>query len=103
MWLSRLRTHHSIHSTGLIQYLRDGEIDQLSKILGNFFFFFLLLSRNEKSSVAARGGVGRGCDADPVLPWLWCRPAAATLIRPQAWEHPYATGVAIKKREKRTF
>ena len=29
--------------------------------------------------------------------WLWHRPAAAALIRPLAWEPPYAMGVALKK------
>ena len=29
---------------------------------------------------------------DPVLLWLWCRPAAVALIRPLAWEPPYAMG-----------
>jgi len=33
------------------------------------------------------------------LLWLWCRPAATTLIRPPAWESPYATGVALKRRK----
>ena len=27
----------------------------------------------------------------------WCRPAATVLIRPEAWELPYATGVTLKK------
>ena len=31
------------------------------------------------------------------LLWLWCRPVAVPLIRPLAWEPPYATGVALKK------
>ena len=31
---------------------------------------------------------------DPALLWLWCRPAATSLIRPLAWEPPYATTVA---------
>ena len=30
---------------------------------------------------------------DPAWLWLWCRPAAAALIRPLAWEPPYAAGV----------
>ena len=34
---------------------------------------------------------------DPVLLWLWCRPAAAALIRPLGWELPYALGAALKK------
>ena len=33
---------------------------------------------------------------DPVLLWLWCRLAAAALIRPPAWEPPYAEGAALK-------
>ena len=40
---------------------------------------------------------------DLVLPWLWCRPAAAAPIRPLAWEPPYAAGAAqeIVKRQKK--
>ena len=30
---------------------------------------------------------------DLVLPWLWCRPAAAAPIPPLAWEPPYAVHV----------
>ena len=38
---------------------------------------------------------------DPALPWLWCRPAAVALIRPPAWEPPYAAaGVALKSKNK---
>ena len=32
-----------------------------------------------------------------MLLWLWCRPAAAALIGPPAWEFPYAAGAALKK------
>ena len=35
---------------------------------------------------------------DPVLLWLWCRLAATALIRPLAWEPPYAVGVALKRK-----
>ena len=35
---------------------------------------------------------------DLALPWLWCRPAAAVLIQPIAWELPYAMGAALKRR-----
>ena len=31
--------------------------------------------------------------------WLWCRLAAAALIQPLAWELPYATHVAIKRKK----
>ena len=37
---------------------------------------------------------------DPVLLWLWCRPAAIAPIRPLAWEPPYATSVALKRQDK---
>ena len=37
-----------------------------------------------------------------MLLWLWCRPAGAALIRPLAWEPPYAPGVVLKsKKEKK--
>ena len=35
---------------------------------------------------------------DPVLLWLWHRPAAAALILPLAWELLYAIGVALKSK-----
>ena len=31
---------------------------------------------------------------DLALLWLWCRPAAVALIRPLAWQLPYATPTA---------
>jgi len=34
--------------------------------------------------------------------WLWCRLAAAALIRPLAWELRYATGTALKSKKKKT-
>ena len=37
-------------------------------------------------------GVDCRCGSDPALLWLWCRLAAAALIRPLAWEPPYAPG-----------
>jgi len=48
-------------------------------------------------------GVGRRCGSDPKLLWLWRRPAATALIRPLAWEPPYAAGAAqeIAKRQKK--
>ena len=47
-------------------------------------------------------GVGRRLRSDPVLLWLWCRLVATALIRPLAWEPPYAAGAAqeIAKRQK---
>ena len=40
---------------------------------------------------------------DPGLLWLWCRPAAAALIRPLAWGLPYATGAALKEEKRSPF
>ena len=33
--------------------------------------------------------------------WLWPRPVATAVIRPLAWEPPYAKGVALEKKAKR--
>ena len=43
-----------------------------------------------------------GCrhSSDLALLWMWRRLAAAALIQPLAWELPYATGVAVKRRKK---
>ena len=48
-------------------------------------------------------GIGRRHGSDSTLLWLWCRPAAAALIRPLAWEPPHAMGAALEmaKRQKK--
>ena len=47
-------------------------------------------------------GVGYRCGSDLALLWLWHRPAATAPIRPLSWEHPYATGAALKgKKDKK--
>ena len=48
-------------------------------------------------------GVGLRRSLDLALLWLWCRPSAVALIRPLAWEPPYAVGMALKrtKRQKK--
>ena len=56
----------------------------------------------EGSGVAVSWGVGRRRGSDPVLLWLWWRPAAAAPIRPLAWEPPYAAGVALEKAKRQT-
>ena len=49
-------------------------------------------------------GIGCRCGTDPMLLWLWHRPAALAPIWPPAWELPYATCAAIKrKKEKRKW
>ena len=37
---------------------------------------------------------------DLVLLWLWCRLVTIALIRPLAWELPYAAGVTLKTKTK---
>ena len=37
------------------------------------------------------------CSSDPVLPQLWYRPEAATLVRPLAQELPHDARVAVKR------
>ena len=49
--------------------------------------------------VAMSCGVGRRHDSGLVLLWLWCRLAAAALIRPLAWELPYASPAALRSKE----
>ena len=46
-------------------------------------------------------GVGRRCGSDLVLLRLWCRPAVIALIRPLAWEPPYAAAAILRKNERK--
>ena len=41
--------------------------------------------------------VGRRLGSDPELLWLWRRLVATALIRPLAWELPYAVGNGPRK------
>ena len=45
-------------------------------------------------------GIGCRRSWDPALLWLWRRPVFTALIKPLAWEPPYAAGAALEK-EKR--
>ena len=47
-------------------------------------------------------GVAHRCILDPAMLWLWLwrRLATVALIQPLAWELPYATGEAIKRKKK---
>ena len=47
-------------------------------------------------------GMGCRCSSDLALLWLWHRPVATALIRPPAWELPYAMGMALKRQNKQT-
>ena len=44
-------------------------------------------------------GVGRRHSLGLALQWLWRRLVATALIRPLAWESPYAVGAALKRQK----
>ena len=46
-------------------------------------------------------GVGHRCGSNLVLLGLWHRPEATALIRPLAWELPYAASVVPKRQDKK--
>ena len=45
--------------------------------------------------------MGRRGGLDLLLLWVWYRLTAAAQIRPLAWELPYASGVALKRRGRK--
>ena len=47
-------------------------------------------------------GGGRRFGSDLVLLWLWRRPVPTALIRPLAWETPYAVGSGPNPKNKET-
>ena len=51
------------------------------------------------SSFAVSCSIDQRCSSNPVLPWLWRRPAAVAPIWPLAWEFPYATCAALKRKK----
>ena len=80
MWLSGLRTWHSVHVDvdsipGLAQWVQDPVL-------------------------AASWGLHHRCGSDLILPWQWCRPAAAAPTWPLAQELPYAAGMTLKREKK---
>ena len=58
-------------------------------------------SAGQGSRVALSCGVGHRWGSDPMLLWLWPRPAGATPIQPLAWELPYAKDVALERKKKK--
>ena len=60
------------------------------------------LSVGQGSGVAVSCSAGHRHGSDPALIWLWGRVAAAAPIRPLAWEPPYATSAALKRKQKQT-
>ena len=83
MWLSRLRTQHSV-------------CEDAGSILG------LAQLVNDPSGVATSCGVGFRCVSDPTLLRLWYRLGAAALIQFLAQELPHAIDVALKRKKNMT-
>ena len=48
-------------------------------------------------------GIGRRQDSDPEFLWLWRRPEATAPIWPLAWEPPYASAAALKRKKEKTI
>ena len=46
-------------------------------------------------------GVGGRCGANPVLLWLWCKPAATALISTPSLGTSICVGVALKRQKKK--
>ena len=53
------------------------------------------------SGIAVSSGGSHRHGWDPESLWLWCRPAATATIRPLAWEPPYATSMALKRKKSK--
>ena len=53
-----------------------------------------------RSLASVSCGIGLRLSSDLVLMWLWCRLAAAALIRPLACELLYAVSAALKSKRK---
>ena len=43
--------------------------------------------------------MGHRCSLDPVLLWLWCRPADEAPIGPLAWEPPHAVDASLESKK----
>ena len=52
------------------------------------------------SRTAVSCGLRHRCGSDLAWLWLWHGLVAAALFRPLAWERPYATGTALKKKKR---
>ena len=55
-----------------------------------------------ESAIARSCSIDHKRGSDPALQWLWHRLAAAALVRPLAWEPPYAAGSALKRQNNQT-
>ena len=79
MWLSGLSTQHGV---------QKGSVPGLDQV-------------GEGSDLAAGCDVGCRCSLDPMSPWLGPRPESTALIHSLAWELPYATGTALRRKKEK--
>jgi len=54
---------------------------------------------DQESCIVMSCGVGHRCGSDPMLLWLWYRPAAVATVQPLVWGLPYAAGAAPKRQK----
>ena len=59
-----------------------------------------LPERVKEPALSVSCGVRCRRSLDPALLWLWLRPVTMALIRPLAWEPPYAVGSSPRKGTK---
>ena len=57
----------------------------------------------QAQSLASLSGLGSGiaasCGSDPLWPWLWRDQAATAPVQALAWELPYVSGAALKRKK----
>ena len=53
--------------------------------------------------MAVSYGIGHRHGSDPALLWPWRKLAAVALIRPLAWELPYASSAALKPEKEKSL
>ena len=98
---------------GMVSFVQNVQNRQIHRdrkgvpIMAQQKWIWLVSMRTQVRSLASLSGLriwccescGVGCrrGSDPVLLWLWRRPAAISPIGPLAWELPYAGGVALKR------
>ena len=76
LWLSKLRTIYYMWGCGFDPWPHSVEVSGI-------------------------GGTGCSCVLGLVLPWLWCRPAAAVQIWPLAWGTSIPHRCSCKKKKKK--
>ena len=87
-WIENITEWSSCHGAAETNPTRNHEV--VGSIPGLFQWV---------KDLAVSCGVGHRCRLVPSLLWLWHRLAVLAPIWPLAWELPYATGSALKKKK----